>query len=124
VAFSYLDRLLQAPNIPVTVARFREVLASKEFGLTVAFQDEIHKEFSEQLYTLMQLIEDFGIALTTEDLLDKLLEGMQRSLRLYYPNKSSSLRLRLVLLSAPCSTIVSIASSALTDLFAVGRNPH
>ncbi|KAJ7875382.1 cysteine proteinase [Mycena olivaceomarginata] len=74
VAFSYLDRLLQAPNIPVTVARFREVLASKEFGLTVAFQDEIHKEFSEQLYTLMQLIEDFGIALTTEDLLDKLLE--------------------------------------------------
>ncbi|KAF7345107.1 OTU domain-containing protein [Mycena venus] len=74
VAFSYLDRLLHAPNIPATVARFRDVLASKEFGLTLAFQDEIYKEFSEQLYTLMQLVEDFGAALTTEDLLDRLLE--------------------------------------------------
>ncbi|KAJ7631913.1 cysteine proteinase [Mycena polygramma] len=74
VAFSYLDRLLHAPDIPAAVARFREVLASKELPLTLAFEDEIHKEFSEQLLTLMQLVEDFGAALTTEDLLDRLLE--------------------------------------------------
>ncbi|KAJ7482255.1 cysteine proteinase [Mycena galericulata] len=74
VAFSYLDRLLHAPDIPAAVQRFRAVLASKELGLTLAFEDEIHKEFSEQLLTLMQLIEDFGIALTTEDLLERVLE--------------------------------------------------
>jgi hypothetical protein len=82
VAFSYLDRLLHAPSIPAAVARFREVLASKEVGLMLAFEDEIYKEFSEQLHTLMQLVEDFGAALTTEDLLDRLLEGMQQSYRL------------------------------------------
>ncbi|KAF8183786.1 peptidase C65 Otubain-domain-containing protein [Mycena galopus ATCC 62051] len=74
VAFSYLDRLLHAPDIPATVARFQEVLATKELGMTKAFQDDIHQEFSEQLHTLMKLIADFGIALTTEDLLDRLLE--------------------------------------------------
>ncbi|KAK7029843.1 OTU domain-containing protein [Favolaschia claudopus] len=74
VAFSYLDRLLHAPNIPDTVARFRQVLESKEAGLTIAFQDDVHKEFSEQLHTLMQIIENFGIALSTEELLERLLE--------------------------------------------------
>ncbi|KAJ7145822.1 peptidase C65 Otubain-domain-containing protein [Mycena epipterygia] len=74
VAFSYLDRLLHAPDILATVERFRAVLASKELALTLAFEDEIHKEFSEQLLNLMQLVENFGAALTTEDLLDRLLE--------------------------------------------------
>ncbi|KAJ6476255.1 cysteine proteinase [Mycena sanguinolenta] len=74
VAFSYLDRLLHAPDIYATVARFREVLVSKEHGLTQVFQEDVHQEFSEQLHTLMKLIEDFGVALTTEDLLNKLLE--------------------------------------------------
>ncbi|KAJ7147313.1 peptidase C65 Otubain-domain-containing protein [Mycena filopes] len=74
VAFAYLDRLLHAPDIPATVARFREVLTSKELGLTLAFEDEVHKEFSEQLENLMQMVENFGAALTTEDLLDRLLE--------------------------------------------------
>ncbi|KAJ7041188.1 cysteine proteinase [Mycena alexandri] len=73
VAFAYLDRLLHAPDIITTVARFREVLASKEVGLTLAFEDEVHKEFSEQLDNLMQMVENFGAALTTEDLLDRLL---------------------------------------------------
>jgi hypothetical protein len=61
VVFLYLDRLLQALNFLTIVARLtvklshhvsprgdvtntpavREVLVSKEFGLTVAFQDEI-----------------------------------------------------------------------------------
>ncbi|KAJ7777538.1 cysteine proteinase [Mycena maculata] len=76
VAFSYLDRLLHVPavDIPATVQRFRAVLTSKELALTLAFEDEIHKEFSEHLFSLMQLVEDFGAALTTEHLLDQLLE--------------------------------------------------
>ncbi|KAJ7128130.1 cysteine proteinase [Mycena crocata] len=74
LAFSYLDRILHAPDARATVARFRAVLASKETALSLAFEDDIHKEFSEQLYTLLQLIEDFGVALTTEDLLDRVLD--------------------------------------------------
>ncbi|KAJ7223071.1 cysteine proteinase [Mycena pura] len=74
VAFSYLDRILHAPDIPVAVARFREVLSANELSLTLAFEDEIYKEFSEQLDTLLKLIEEFGAALTTEDLLSRLLE--------------------------------------------------
>ncbi|KAJ7778518.1 cysteine proteinase [Mycena metata] len=73
VAFAYLDRLLHAPDIVATVARFREVLASKELGLTLAFEDEIHKEFSQQLEDLISIIENFGAALTTDELLERLL---------------------------------------------------
>ncbi|KAJ6619060.1 peptidase C65 Otubain-domain-containing protein [Mycena sp. CBHHK59/15] len=74
VAFSYLNRLLHAPNIPAAVERFRGVLMSKELSLTLAFEDDIHKEFAEPLHTLMALVNDFGIAITSEDLLDRLLE--------------------------------------------------
>ncbi|KAJ7650436.1 cysteine proteinase [Roridomyces roridus] len=75
VAFSYLDRLLHSDDIPATVERFRSVLHSKEAGLTLAFNDDIHKEFSEHLFALMQTIQDFGAALTTEDLLENFLQA-------------------------------------------------
>ncbi|KAJ7279021.1 cysteine proteinase [Mycena rebaudengoi] len=75
VAFTYLDRLLHAPDSRAAVARFRAVVTSKETALTLAFEDpEIHKEFGEQLHNLLSLITDFGAALTSEDLLEHLLE--------------------------------------------------
>ncbi|KAJ7468627.1 cysteine proteinase [Mycena latifolia] len=74
VAFSYLDRLLHAPDISGTVARFRAVLKARESGVKDAFQDDVYKEFYEELTKLMQLVKDYGAALTTEDLLDQLLQ--------------------------------------------------
>ncbi|KAF7307756.1 OTU domain-containing protein [Mycena kentingensis (nom. inval.)] len=74
-AFSYLDRILHAPNVHATVARFRETLAANEVSLTLAFQEDVYKEFSEQLETLLGLIESEGALLTSESLLEYFLQA-------------------------------------------------
>ncbi|KAF7297973.1 OTU domain-containing protein [Mycena chlorophos] len=74
-AFCYLDRILHAPNYQSAVKRFRDVLTANEISLSLAFEEQAYKEFSEQLEALLGLIESDGHSLTTEGLLVLFLEA-------------------------------------------------
>ncbi|KAJ7072770.1 peptidase C65 Otubain-domain-containing protein [Mycena amicta] len=74
-AFSYLDRILHAPNIPAAVARFREALSETEISLTLAFEEQAYREFLEQLEGLVGLIGTEGSSLSTENLLAYFLQA-------------------------------------------------
>jgi len=74
-AFSYLDRILHAPDVHAAVARFRQTLTANDLNLALAFQEDVYKEFFEQLETILGLIESESAALTTENLLEYFLQA-------------------------------------------------